>query len=233
MLPDVLQQEVKAGTLPDIVVASGQEDEMPARSGSPKSASLLVPPSSDSVVLRPDHMATPLRPPVSEIPRILDGYVNNSRVEAGNHGSTSILQGRLFADAGVSNVEIGKNFKFDNISGSGIHRVNPTYATPLKGISQSSSRELSNRHLQQKQSDKIISEGEQNGFVSQVNNPSPPYSRRVTANPASTPSSNFGLFKGAANNLSSNISGKRGQSDRDDGRWNVPPTEDVMDVSWR
>ncbi|TYJ06413.1 hypothetical protein E1A91_A12G232300v1 [Gossypium mustelinum] len=232
LLPEVLQQQVKTGTLPDIVVASGQEDEMPTRSGSPKSASLLVPSTSNSVVLRPDHMVTPLRPPVSEIPRILDGYVNNSRVEAGNHGSTSILQGRLFADAGVSNVEIGKNFNFDNISGPGIHRVNPTYATPLKGINQSSSRELSNRHLRQKQSDKIISEGEQNGFVSQVHNPSPPYSRRVTANPASTPSSNFGLFKGAANNLTSNISGKRGQSDRDDVGWNVPPTEDVMDVSW-
>ncbi|XVF10877.1 hypothetical protein REPUB_Repub07fG0221100 [Reevesia pubescens] len=232
LLPEIMQQQVKTGTLPDIVAASGQEDEMPARSGlhelqEPQSASLLVPSTSDSIVLRPDHMATPLRPPVFEIPKILDGYVNNSLVEAGNHGSTSILQGRLFADAErVSNIEVGKNFKFE------FRRVSPTYSTPLKGISRSSSRELPNRHLQEKQSDKIISEGEQNGFVNQVRNTSPPYSRRVTANSVSTPSSNYGLIKGSANDFRSNISGKRGQSNRDDRHWNVAPSEDLMDVSW-
>ncbi|XWS62022.1 hypothetical protein CRYUN_Cryun07bG0175100 [Craigia yunnanensis] len=277
LLPEGLQQQVKTGTLSDIVVASGQEDEMPARSGlpevqEPKSASLLVHSTSDSIVLRPDHTATPLRPAVFEIPKILGGYVNNSRVEAGNHGSSLIFQGKLFADAArKSNVEVGKNLKFEDISSPGIRRVSPTplkgiswsssrelpnrhlqekqsdnlkfedisspgirrvSPTPLKGISWSSSRELPNRHLQEKQSDKIISEGEQNGFVNQVHNTSPPYSRRLTANPVSTPSSNYGLFKGSANTLPSNISGKRGQSDRDDGHWNVPPTEDLVDVSW-
>ncbi|EOY24269.1 HOS1 [Theobroma cacao] len=238
LLPEVLQQQVKTGTLSDIVVASGQEDEMPARSSlpelqEPKSACLLVPSTSDSIFLRTDHMATPLRPPVFEIPKIFGGYVNNSHIQAGNQGSSSILRGRLFADAErVSNVEVAKNIKFDDISSPGLCRASLTYATPLKGISQSPSRELPNRHLQEKQSDKIISEGEQNGFVNQIRNTSPPYSRRVTANPVSTPSNSYGLFKGSANNLRSNISSKRGQSDRDDGHWKVPPTEDLMDVSW-
>ena len=124
MLPEGLQQQVKTGTLSDIAVASGQEDEMPARSGllevqEPKSASLLVPSTSGSIVLRPDHMATPLRPAVFEIPKILGGYVNYSHVEAGNYGSSSILHGRLFADAErVSNVKGGKNFKTSNLRAS-------------------------------------------------------------------------------------------------------------------
>ncbi|XWS49703.1 hypothetical protein CRYUN_Cryun12cG0026000 [Craigia yunnanensis] len=236
LLPEVLQQRVKTGILSDIVVASGQEDEMPAISGlpelqEPKSGSLLAPFTYGSVVLQPDHMATTLRPSVFEMPKILGGYVNHTHVEAGNYGSSSILHGRLFADAErVSNVKGGKNFKSEGISSPGVCSVSPIYATPLKGISRSSSRELPSRHLQGKQSDKIkiISEGEQNGFV----NTSPPYSRRVTANPVSTPSSNYDLFKGSANNLHSNISGKRGLSDRDDGYWNVLPIEDLMDVSW-
>ncbi|XWS38616.1 hypothetical protein CRYUN_Cryun19dG0146000 [Craigia yunnanensis] len=224
LLPEVLQQEVKTGTLSDIVVASGQEDEMPAVSGlpelqEPRSASFLVPSTSGSVVLRPNHMATPLRPIVFEIPKISGGYANHSHVEAGNYRSSSILHGRLFADAErISNVEGGKSFKSEAISSPGIRR-------------RSSSRELPSRHLQDKQSDKIISEGEQNGFVNQVLNTSPPYSQRVTANPVSTPRSNNGLFKGCANNLHCNNSGKRGQSDRDDGYWNVAPTEDLMDIS--
>ncbi|GMJ00415.1 HIGH EXPRESSION OF OSMOTICALLY RESPONSIVE GENES 1, EARLY IN SHORT DAYS 6 [Hibiscus trionum] len=238
LLPEVLQQQVKTGTLPDIVVSSRQEDEMPTRTGfresqESKSASLLVPSTSDSIVLQPDHMATPFRPPVSGIPKILGGYVNNSHVEAGTHGSTSILPGRLFADAErLSNVDGSKNFKFENISSPGIHRASPIFGTPLKGVSQSSSRALSSGRLREKQSDKIISEGEQNGFVNQVRNASPPYSRRVTANPASTPSSNFGLFKGSTNNLGSNISCKRGQSGRDDTHSNLLPIGDLMDVSW-
>ncbi|KAK8556348.1 hypothetical protein V6N12_002755 [Hibiscus sabdariffa] len=80
-------------------------------------------------------------------------------------------------------------------------------------MGQGSSRVLSSIRLQEKQYDKVISEGEQNGFVNQVRNASPPYSRRVTANPASTPSSNLGLFKGLAHNLQSDIF-------------------DLMDVSW-
>ncbi|KAK8658217.1 hypothetical protein V6N13_036428 [Hibiscus sabdariffa] len=238
LLPEALQQQVKTGTLPDIVVASRQEDEIPTRTGfhesqEPKSASLLIPSTSDSMILRPGHMATPLRPPVSGIPKILGGYVNNSHVEAGTHGSTSIVPGRLFADAErLSNVEGINNFKFDSILSPGIHHASPMFATPLKGISQGSSRELSSSRLPEKQSDKIISEGEQNGFVNQVRNASPPYSRRVTANPASTPSSNFGWFKGSANKLGSNISCKRGQPDRDDAHWNVLPAGVLMDVSW-
>ncbi|OMO52554.1 hypothetical protein COLO4_37109 [Corchorus olitorius] len=235
LLPEVLQQQVKTGTFSDTVIASGQVDEMSASPGlselqEPKST-LLVPSTSDSILLRPDHMATPFRPPVFEIPK--GGYVDKSHVEAGDNGSSSILQGKLFADAErASNLEVVKNFKFDDISSPGIRRLTPIYSTPVKGISWSSSRELPNRHLQEKQSNIIILEGEQNGFVNQVRKASPPYSRRVTANPVSTPSSNSGLFKGFANNLRSDVSGKRGQSDRDDGHLNVPPTEDSMDVSW-
>ncbi|XVF51792.1 hypothetical protein PTKIN_Ptkin04bG0212900 [Pterospermum kingtungense] len=237
LLPESLQQQVKTGTLSDdMVVASGREDETPARSDlpevqEPNSASLLIPSTSDSILLRPDRMPSPLRPAVFEVPKTLGGYVSNSHVEAGHHGSSSIIQSKLFADAArMSNVEVGKNLKFEDISSPGIPRLTPTYATPLKGINWSSSRELPNRHLQGKQSDKMISEGEQNGFVNQVHSASPPYSRRG-ANPMSTPSSNYGLLKGSANTLHSNISGKRGQSDRDDIHWNVPSTEELMDVS--
>ncbi|XVE65130.1 hypothetical protein DITRI_Ditri07aG0156600 [Diplodiscus trichospermus] len=248
LLPEVQQQQLKTGTLSDLMVASDQEGEMPAMSGlpelqEPKSASLLVPSSSGSVVLQPDHNATPLIPSVFEIPKISGGYVNRSHDEAGNYGSSSILHGRLFGDAEkVSNVEGGKNFKFEGISSLGVRRVSPTsatllkgmspaYATPSKGMSRNSSRELPSRHLQEKQCHKIILESKQNGFVNQVLNTSPPHSRRVTANPVSPPSNNYGLFTGSASILRSNISGKRGQSDRDDGYWNVPPMEDLMDVS--
>ncbi|XVE57610.1 hypothetical protein DITRI_Ditri04bG0104100 [Diplodiscus trichospermus] len=119
--------------LSDIVVASGQGDDMSARSDlpevqEPKSASLLVSSTSDSIVLRSDHMATPLRPAVVEIPKILGGSVNNPCVEAGNHGSSLIFQGKLFTNAArISNVEVGKKLKFDDIASPGIRRVSTTY----------------------------------------------------------------------------------------------------------
>ncbi|GLT49145.1 hypothetical protein SLA2020_227230 [Shorea laevis] len=231
LLPEVQQQQLKTGKLEEIVDASGREADMPVKSDhprllEPKSTGLLVPSTSDSIVLQSDHIATPLRPSVFENSKALVDSVNNPYIGVGNVHSSSVLEERLFTDAErASKLEFsaGKSFKFDDISTPGIRQTSPPYVTPLKGFHRSSSKGLQNRQHQEKQSHQIIPEEDQNGFINQFHNASPPYSRRVTANPVSTPSSNNGLWSNP---------GKRGQSDRGDGQWNMLSSNDPMDVSW-
>eukprot|EP00261_Vitis_vinifera_P005187 XP_002271873.1 PREDICTED: uncharacterized protein LOC100264332 [Vitis vinifera] len=101
----------------------------------------------------------------------------------------------------------------------------------LKEINRSSSRVLQKSNFQGNQFDKVSPEAEQDGFTNEFKSTSPP-SRRITANPATTPGSEHGLFKDAAQDLNPNISGKRVLSDGPDRPWSVVPSSNAMEVSW-
>ncbi|GKV10832.1 hypothetical protein SLEP1_g22143 [Rubroshorea leprosula] len=239
LLPEVQQQQLKTGKLAEFLDTSGREADIPVNSDHPesfvsKATSLLVPSTSDSIVLQSDHIATPMRTSVFENSNVLVDSVSNSHIGTDDFRSSSVLQGSLFLDAErATKLEFGasRSFKFGNISTPGICGSSSPFSMPLKGTTMSSSKGLQNRHPQEKQSLQITSEEEQNGFINQVRNTSPPYSRRVTANPVSTLSSNSGFFKDSALNLRSNISGKRGQSDIGHGQWHMLSADEPMDVS--
>lgn len=224
MLPQV-QQQLKTGKLlPEIHTTSGEDVEMPAISDlpmvqGPKSSSLSVPlPVDSSLFLQTNHL-TPFKPSIPDTPTRLGGSMNNLHFELGNYGSPSVLQERLFTNAGRGlkpQVSLNKNFKFDGISTPGIHRVSLVNATPLKEISRTSLKVLPNGPLHYDQFDEVSPEVDRSGFTNQLRNPSPLYSRRVTANPVAISGSNGGL-----------------PNDRDGRSWNATSGDDPMDIGWR
>jgi E3 ubiquitin-protein ligase HOS1 len=225
LLPEVQRQQVKSGKLPETAVNFGEEVEMAAKSDlarvqEPILTSLLIPSSTDSsLVLRTDHTAPFVRSLVFETPTRLRGSVNNHRSEHVKYGSPSILQERGLKPIG----SISKDFKLDDTFTPGTHRVSPLNASPLREISKANYSNLQD----------ASPETEQNGFINQFLNTSPTYSHRVTSNRVSTPSSNYGLFKDSVDGLDTNLSGKRIQSDRDYGHWNVVSLDESMDISFR
>ncbi|KAF5734917.1 hypothetical protein HS088_TW15G00414 [Tripterygium wilfordii] len=94
------------------------------------------------------------------------------------------------------------------------------------------SRVLQSSKLLDMQSDKLSPSIEESGSQSKFQSISTPYSRRVVANPASTPSSNNGLLKDSARSVHPNAYSKRVQLDKDDRRWNVVPADEATDISW-
>ncbi|GLT35098.1 hypothetical protein SLA2020_095780 [Shorea laevis] len=211
LLPEVQQRQLKTGKLAEVLDTTGRGADIPS-----------------------DHIATPMRTSVFENSNVLVDSVNNSHIGADDFRSSSVLQGRLFLDAErATKLEFGasRSFKFGNITTPGIRGTSPSFSMPLKGTTMSSLKGLRNRHVQEKQSLQITSDEERNGFINQVHNTSPPYSRRVAANPVSTPSSNSGFFTDSALNLQSNLSGKRGQSDIGHGQWHMLSADEPMDVS--
>lgn len=238
LLPEVEQQLVKSGRLPVIAVTSDEEAGMPPKSDlrqlqESKSSSLLAPTSADSSLFLQTNSWTPAKSSVLETPSRLGGIVSSPDLKVGNYGS-SILHKRLFANAEGPMHEFGvsRDFKFDDISASGIHRHSFMNTTPLKDRNNSSIT-LPNSNQRDKVSDKISPEPEENGFISQSQNSISRYSHRKTTNSIATPGSNRGLLKDLAGDARSNLSSKRVHSDRDDGLWNSVSSEDPMDVSWR
>jgi E3 ubiquitin-protein ligase HOS1 len=212
LLPEVQRQQVKSGKLPETAVNFGEEVEMAAKSDLPKvqepiSTSLLIPSSTDSsLLLRTDHTAPFVRPLVFETPTRLHGSVNNHR------------------SGGLNPIgSISKDFKLDDTSTPVTRRVSPLNVSPLREISKANYSNLQDGSP----------ETEQNGFINQFLNASPPYSHRITTNRVSTPSSNYGLFKDSVEGMDTNSSGKRIQSDRDYRHQNLVSSDDPMDASFR
>lgn len=239
LLPEGQRQQVKAGKFPDIFAAASDNEVQIQTSDTPTipepNPSIFLLPTSTipSLAPRTSHMVSPSRPSVFETPSKLGGTVNNSRFGLGNYNSPSIFLG-----GSLTNMErgqkpqtgIGTNFKFGDISTpQTLRRFSPMNAS-LKEINRSSSRMIQKGNLNQ--FDKVSPKAEDDGFTNQFKSISPP-SRRITANPATTPGRDDGLFKDADQDLNPNISGKRVLSDRPDRPWNAVPSSDPMEVSWR
>ena len=231
LLPEVQRLQVKSGKLPEIAVNSGEDVELPAKSDlpevqEPRLTSLLIPSSTDSsLVLGTDHTTPFLRPSIFETPTRLRGSVHNQHSELVNNGSPSILHGRSFTNSerGLKPLSsISKGFKLVDTLTPANRRVSPINASPLKEINEATYSNLQD----------TSPEMEENGFINQSQNTSRQHLYRVTTNQVSTPSKH-GLFKDSAEDLNTNVSGKRIQFDRDRGHWNVVSSDDPMDVSWR
>lgn len=216
LLPEVQQQEVKSGNFPDIALSPSKQIELSTDSD----LSMKEVPTT-SFVLQMDH-GIPLQKPsvITETPLVLGASVNNGRLGIGNYGPSSILHGNILTNSekGVkSQSSISKNFKFFDDISTPSSRV--FTSSKLKEMNRSSSQVLQSSH---NKSHKSSPELEQNGVMNQFQSSCPPYSRRTTANPISTPSSNDGLYKDSAQGAHRNMSAER-----------VVSSDDLMDVSWR
>lgn len=215
LLPEVHRQQIKSGKVPEMAVSSGEEVEMAAKSDLPEVqeptlTSSLILPSTDSYAFS--------RQPVSETPTRLLGSVNNHRSGFVNYGSPSIVHER--ASRPISSIK--KDVKFDDSSTPATRRISPLNTSSLREINKGAYSNLRD----------ASPEREQNGFIKRFQKITPPYSYRDSSNRLSTPSGNHGLSKDSAGGLSTNLSGKRIQSDRDYRHWNVISSEDQMDISW-
>ncbi|KAF8412951.1 hypothetical protein HHK36_000923 [Tetracentron sinense] len=251
LLPEAQQQQLKTGRFPDITDSQAKEVEVPAKYDmfkvqQPSSTGLLVPSATDSsFLLRMDHVTPSKKTSAFDTPAKLSGSINNSFIELSNYRSPSILHGRFPSNFGdlstphnwdilASSHNFARALKpqtgiKQNIPTTGFNRISPQVSTPQKEVSRISSREVQNNHLQDDLFDKVSPGMEPNGFINQVENARPPYTRRVTADPLATPISDHGLLKDSSHDLSPTVSGKRVPSDRP---WTMISANDPMDVSW-
>ena len=234
LLPDVQRQELMAGKLLESSVDGDDEVEVPAQSGFPeanysKSTSLLIPsPNDSSLALLHEHTAL-RNPSFFETPQKQAGSFDNCHSEIGTYHSS--LCGRSYSNAEIGakpQVSISKNLKFGNTS---IRQVIPGNVSPFKDVNRTPSRVLQNSKLRENQSDKLSPEIERNRFLDQLENGSP-YFSTFTANPITTPSSNRGLFRYSSEDLQPSVTSKRVLPERDD-KWQLAPSNDLMDISWR
>jgi E3 ubiquitin-protein ligase HOS1 len=181
----------------------------------PKSSSLLVSLPANSLT---NHNIM-LKPSALETPPRFGASIKNPHMELGNHGSSSVLHQRLSSSPERTQkrrVSVNKNFKFDGISTPMMHHGSHMNTTPLKETSRTSLEVLPNSNLLHNLFDKMSPEREQNGFVKQLRNTSPPYSHRITANPVALFGSNNGL-----------------PNDRNGGPRTKSSKDDPMDIAWR
>ncbi|WCJ25846.1 ubiquitin-protein ligase [Euphorbia peplus] len=229
LLPHVQQHQAKAGKLlPEVYHISGEQVEMPEKSDltmprQEKSSSLLIPSSSDTSLLHQTDNVRPFESSVPQTPVQHGRSITKPHIEPSNYGSSSILQERLFTNAGKGlnvkpQVSVYNNVKYDGIPNSGFPRVSSTIATPSKSLGRTTREGHLNSHLFHDQFNQGSQEMEQNGFTNQFLNTSP----SVAANPITA-------MSGGTN--ASRLSTKRVHSYRsDEGSWNGTIEDDPMDI---
>uniref|UniRef100_A0A5B6Z808 Putative E3 ubiquitin-protein ligase HOS1-like n=1 Tax=Davidia involucrata TaxID=16924 RepID=A0A5B6Z808_DAVIN len=240
LLPEVQQQQLKTGKLPEIIVSPALTVDISAKSNLPKvqepnSTSLLVASSFDSPLILPMDKAIPSsKPSVLGTPSKPGGFANNYHFELGKYGSPSISNGSSFTgvERGMkSQSGISKNFKFEDITTPGNRRDSSMTAKPLKEFNRSSSRFPQHTSFLDHQFDSVLPEKEQNGFGNRFQN-TRPYAVRVPSDLVTSPSGNLGLFKDSAQDPYVDVPAKQVSSDRPDRPWKVVPSDDIMDISW-
>ncbi|XP_052209609.1 E3 ubiquitin-protein ligase HOS1 isoform X2 [Diospyros lotus] len=238
LLPEVQQQEVKAGKLPEIVVSSVNAAEIPATSNllkvdEPNPTRLLftAPMDSSPMLLMDKAMASSETSFFKSSSRP-GGFSNHSLFGFGKKGSPSAQQGSSFRNEQrylKPQSGVGKNVKFEGIRTSGIHSVSPMMKTPLKEFNRSPSRVPQNKSFQDRELDELAPGKEENRFIQRLRNASP-YTARVGANAVVSPSDNSAVLKHTARDPYLFASGRRLPSGGPDG-WKVP-SDDAMDISW-
>ncbi|KAK2981617.1 hypothetical protein RJ640_012899 [Escallonia rubra] len=238
LLPEVQQQQVKAGKLPEHVSpgvgvsAAANSDIREVQE--PILTSLLVPSSVNTMPLHQVDNAIPsLRPAVSDSPSRFGGSVNIFHHESRSYGSSAITGVGIFnsAERGPKAPNgISTNFRFTDFSTPATHRVSPMRETPLKEFNRSSSRVPQNSYLHYNRFNGISPDKRQNGFSDRFRNTGP-YSRRVATNPVATVTSSQVMLNDSAQDSFLDISDKHVPSDHPDIYPSVAPG-DLMDVSW-
>ncbi|PON97717.1 ELYS-like domain containing protein [Trema orientale] len=229
LVPEVQRQQVMAGKLPEFTVTTGDEVEVPAKSYFPevhsmKSSSLLIPASNDSSTAPWTGLTSTWKQSSFEIPPRGNGSFDNYHSELGG--------GSLFQNAETGllpQISISKHFKF-GIGDKSVHRVRPLNTSPLKDVNRTPSRVPQNSSFQDNKLYEPSPDMEKGRFANQLENGSP-YSGRLTAHPAITPSSNRGLLRDSSPDLQPSVSSKRVHPERDDMPWKTTSSDDFMDVS--
>lgn len=226
LLPDILQQQVRTGKLPEVVVTCNDTVNISERSNAeaqePILTSLLANPPTDCTFIK---RVDSVKPSVIDTPPALGGLLNLSSFKVGHYSSPS-SPAHFFNNSGVLKPEsiLGKKLKFDEISTPASRSVNPP--APVMKITRNSSREPSISRLRNSQTYRVSPEKSQNGF------PKESYIFHQTAgNNVNSLSINRGILKDSVEDLYMSYPGKRLLSDAAD-RPRMLPLNDSMDITW-
>ncbi|XP_060207388.1 E3 ubiquitin-protein ligase HOS1 [Lycium barbarum] len=227
LLPDILQQQVRTGKLPEVVVTCNDRvnisDRSDAEAQEPILTSLLANPPTNSTLVQRVNI---VRPSVLDAPPVLGGSSNLSSFKVGHYSSPS-SPAHFFNDAeGVLKPEsiLGRTLKFDEISTPASRHVDSP--APLMKLTRNSSREPSISRLRNSQTYRVSPEKSQNGFQNES------YIFHQTAgNNVNSLSSNRGILKDSVEDSFMSYPGKRQLSDAAD-RPRMLPLNDSMDITW-
>lgn len=224
LLPEVKQRQLRSGDFTEVAANSDMEVESPSKSDAPqiqetRLTSLLVPLSANSTnVLGVDNSSGLLRSSNYETPTKVGHSFSGINPELGRFGSPS--HERLFTNSDrwpkyQSNA--GKSTRYDTAT-QGNYRIHSMNSSAVRGFSRTSPS-----HSQDNVQDKISTGDGRNMFLGYNLDDidSPPVPRSNVNNSAEF------------NNDLRNLSSRKVQPLRDDRNWNVAPSEDPMDVSWR
>lgn len=225
LLPDILQQEVKTGKLPEVVVTCNDTVNISERSNAvaqePIMTSLLAnPPTNSGLIQRVDVV----KPSVLDAPSVLGGSLNLSSFKVGHHSSPS-SPAHFLNDAGLLKPEsiLGKKLKFDEILTPASRHVNSP--APVMKITRNSSTEPSISRLRNSQTYRVSPEKPQNGF------PKESYIFHQTVGNNVNSLSNRGILKDSVEDSYMSYPGKRLLSDAAD-RPQMLPLNDSMGITW-
>ncbi|CAN4127661.1 unnamed protein product [Withania somnifera] len=225
LLPDILQQQVRTGKLPEVVVTCNDtvntSERSNAKAQEPILTSLLANPPIDSALIQRVDIVKPSVPDASPV---LGGSLNLSSFKVGHYSSASSPV-HFFNDAGVLKPEsiLGKILNFDEISTPASRPVDP--AAPAMKITRNWSRESSISRLRNSQTYRVSPEKSQNGF------PKESYIFQQTAgNNVNSLSSNRCILKDSVEDSYMSYPGKCLLSDAAD-RPRMLPLNDSMDIT--
>ncbi|XP_075103568.1 E3 ubiquitin-protein ligase HOS1-like [Nicotiana tabacum] len=226
LLPNILQQQVRTGELPEVVTCEDTADislKPNAEAQEPILTSLLAnPPTDSTLVQRVDNV----KHSVLDAPPALGGSLNLSSFKVGHYGSPS-SPAHFFNDAErVLKPEsiLGKKLRFDEIATPASRRIDPP--APEMKISRNSLRDSSISRLCNSQTYRVSPEKSQNGF------PKESYIfHQISGNHVNSLTSNRGILKDSVEDSYMNYPGKRLLSDAAD-RPRMLPLNDSMDISW-
>lgn len=228
LLPEVEQQQLKAGKLPEDIVLCGDEVACPREAEIVKEQEAAFMPSassplSSSLILQMDQYNTSFRQSSYPISKST-GHVGNS--ETGTSLTNFVLNTGSLSKPPFS---IVKHSKMDDVSTPGVHFMK---ATATKDDVNRTSSRFFHGEFQDAQLDGISPQVERNGLFGPLLKVSPPRSRRVMAKPTRTPCSNRGLLDHSPEERYQTASGKR-FSPSDPDRHGSMASKDAMDISWR
>lgn len=173
LLPDTIQQQLKNGELPQVVVFSNKEVDSGKSAQEPVLTSLLAPPVNSSLANVMGNGISPAKSSVFDTLLNMDGPANVYNSNYGNHGgyippanwSSDAEKGQRHASG------LGKNFNSENIQIKA-HHAGPSNSSPISQLNGSSTKTAWNFHLQNGSVKKLQNSG--SNFPKEATNPVTP-----------------------------------------------------------
>lgn len=233
LLPEVEQQQLKAGKLSeDVVLCVGEAGyRREADIVSEREEAVSMPSASSSfsssLILAMEH-ETSFRPSSYPISKPA-GHVEDTEPESVNLASSSTSHGNFYSNTGKLSKPSFSMVKHSNLDDSLTSGIRSMKSSAVKDVNRASSR-FFHGEFQDAQFDEISHQVEQNGLFGPFPKVSPPHSRRVMAKPTRMPTSNRSLLNDSPEERYKTASGKR-FSPRDlDRPGNT--AGNAMDISW-